>query len=1100
MRILHSGSNDLDPTIPYDKGQNDRPSVGGWLGLGAARPTILVTGGAGSLGQSLLPSLLSRYTVHVLDVAPAPSSLPKSSNLIYHHTSILSPTAANLFAGTSFDGIINLAAISLEEWCHPRQHDCLSVNRGGLSAILKSIETTPSRKRWAKSAKTPWIIQASTMDVFGPGEEGILGGILIDELTARSNPIGSLGETKLAAEQELEFFAARHPLRGAILRFAEVYGYDQSISIPEAFIPSLLTNSLTALPIQYSSSSRALDLLHVADAVSGVMKAIAYLETRQEPLLQSFNLVQGGRRWTSKEVVDLVRSETASLSPLRDIGSGRVHSKDPDFSRVKAESVLGWEPTVSLHTGIKRSLSALSEAIAAYSRTYLSEHCKPTPEFPAVNGQFHAAEEDLRNKDLWKLSDCLVNVGFDHLGFVHHLKCEDGKHCRPDGEKVVAMNWNASTFFIRRVEGGKKKDRTVRVRFEEENGMGWLGYKTGTVEGEVGLELFDPEEKGWTGVFDMEVAGDTSNLRLMIPNSNTQLQSIANVTDNSDWFSFEKVEAAPTFDMRMTVLCCPSQGDWPLLLDDFETADMRFGTTGEIPFNSSRRSHLCSRAEQAVRFNDARLSASRQAAGAESASTEAQAPMIFSTKPHNWAMKDLETCWNDCASPTICVQTGNCRCVKSDDCSPRRGNPLLALQSSGGSGHFESVLGSLGHSAVLVERVESMDWRDVLLPEAREYLIEHPEFIKVHVADGYEGQEAVEAAECHNLQPTHCFSADSVLYKAMRHISVPADEAELIVLPIYQQCTGLEFMLHDLMYYAGETIPGVREGEKRVGVVMTHDWGICISFAWEIWSAREKHTLYPDSILDNVLVWSVMGDYDSPCYRPHQDVVIPARTCRSLTLRETFPTVEHIRPVAERTHLVTWSGTYWGTGKSTRLRLTCDRGGAGEKELVKGKGPQSSWYSWDYMKELSNARFCPQPSGIAGMFLLASHLSETIHSRSLSVSPGWSPRVNDAIYAGCIPVFIAEGTHYPFASFLDWSKLSVRIRPTDLDHLEEILAAIPIAQIEALQANIVVIREAFMYATDENPQEELERQGPMFFALHEAGMRMKETYPTTVVG
>lgn len=131
-----------------------------------------------------------------------------------------------------------------------------------------------------------------------------------------------------------------------------------------------------------------------------------------------------------------------------------------------------------------------------------------------------------------------------------------------------------------------------------------------------------------------------------------------------------------------------------------------------------------------------------------------------------------------------------------------------------------------------------------------------------------------------------------------------------------------------------------------------------------MWSARVK--LFPDYIVDNTLIWSVMGDYDSPCYRPHQDVVIPARSCRSNTLRETFPTIEHIRPMRQRHNLMTWAGTYWGTGKNDRLRLTCGRGGAGEKELIKGMGKQDNWISWDYMNDLSNARFCPQPRGIAG--------------------------------------------------------------------------------------------------------------------------------------
>jgi hypothetical protein len=109
-----------------------------------------------------------------------------------------------------------------------------------------------------------------------------------------------------------------------------------------------------------------------------------------------------------------------------------------------------------------------------------------------------------------------------------------------------------------------------------------------------------------------------------------------------------------------------------------------------------------------------------------------------------------------------------------------------------------------------------------------------------------------------------------------------------------------------------------------------------------------------------------MGDTDSACYRPHQDVVIPPRSCQTPNLREHFEDIEKVMPAAQRPRLVAWAGTFWGTGKSERMRLTCDRGGAGKKELIRGAGPQSSWEGLDYMKELGSARFCPQPRGIAG--------------------------------------------------------------------------------------------------------------------------------------
>lgn len=115
------------------------------------------------------------------------------------------------------------------------------------------------------------------------------------------------------------------------------------------------------------------------------------------------------------------------------------------------------------------------------------------------------------------------------------------------------------------------------------------------------------------------------------------------------------------------------------------------------------------------------------------------------------------------------------------------------------------------------------------------------------------------------------------------------------------------------------------------------------------------------------------------------------------------------------------------------------------------------------------------------------------------VFAGWSFRVQDAIYAGCIPILMVDGAHYPFADVIDWSKISVRVHPTDLDHLEEILHAIPMQEIIQMQANLMAVREAFLYSTDEHPEDELSRQGPLFFALHSLRMRTATKYPTDVV-
>lgn len=263
----------------------------------------------------------------------------------------------------------------------------------------------------------------------------------------------------------------------------------------------------------------------------------------------------------------------------------------------------------------------------------------------------------------------------------------------------------------------------------------------------------------------------------------------------------------------------------------------------------------------------------------------------------------MPACWNNCDNPSICVQTGACQCVVADFCPPVRKNPLtpdaaIALQNK--------KLIKVTTSQDFVRAVREISWKDVLLPEAARLIEAFPDMLKVHVVSGYEGEEAIESAECHKLQDTHCFSADSIIYRAMREISVPVEESELIVLPVYQHCEGAEFILHDVMAYARKTIPDILN--RSVSIVMVHDWGICVHFAWNIWEARDEPKLQPDNLVKDMHVMSVMGDYMSSCYRPHQDLVVPARTCLSNTLREKFGDVANVRPAANRPHLMTWAG------------------------------------------------------------------------------------------------------------------------------------------------------------------------------------------------
>lgn len=1001
-----------DNVVPDELHKEDDTWLGrlGKLGSPWSSPprTVLLTGGAGSLGHALIPKLLShKYTVHVLDIVARPATLP--SDVKYHRGSVMAPSTAmgDLLSAHRFDGIIHFAAVSLNTWCEPKADECREVNEGGTVAVMNAIEHALARapkggllsKGKGKGTANPWVVFASSMDVYGESEAGV---DVIDEDSVHK-PTTALGKTKDLAETAVRDAFARTAgvhidteagvlkekpgkLRGAIVRLPEVYGYHRAVAIPSAFVRHMLANAITSLPIQYNSDNAPVDLLWVGDAVEGVLRVIRQVDLSarksETPGLLEFNIVSGGKRWTQDEVVGLVRSETDSFSPVRDLGDHKAPTKVPQYSYKKIEAALGWHPTTSLPLGLAKAAQTLSESAAEHALDFLEDHCKPTDDIAALLGHSPPlVPEDMRNHDLYKLDGCVVNMGWDNQGWMHHMRCHNGGWCAPNNTKVDSYNWDQSYFYVRvDKDAPKTSNGRTTVRFEEqEHHWGFLGLDKAEVDkgGQVAFHAFHPndENKGkYLDKFDIEVAADKSHLRVMLPGTSQQIAAGVSKVDNTSIFNIQLMGPAtrPQFDMRMAVVCCESEGDWPLLLDDHESADVTFGSTGSIPFNSSRRLHLCGRVHDAYKYYETQVKKWRKIVDDGGKSEATTTPLPLNRHPNAWAKKELPPCWNDCSSPTICVQTGNCRCVQADYCPRRRENPLIAIahgiRATEKDDKKKNPLGKFkAFSSTLADMVRNVDWRDVLLPEARSYVFSHPDFIKVHVVEGWPHQKEVESAPCHKLQNVHCFSADSIIYNALRHMTVPAEEADMIMLPVYQQCKDQPFLLHDVWHTAAQTVPGFNEGKKMPALVLTHDWGVCLGFRWEIWSARQDHALYPDHILDDALVFSVMGDWDSPCYRPPQDVVVPARSCRSNDLLKTFPDVASVRPARERTYLLSWNGTPWGTGKSQRMRLLCKRGGVADVPLVENGGPQSFFErEGDYMTVLGNSRFCPQPKGIAG--------------------------------------------------------------------------------------------------------------------------------------
>jgi hypothetical protein len=68
----------------------------------------------------------------------------------------------------------------------------------------------------------------------------------------------------------------------------------------------------------------------------------------------------------------------------------------------------------------------------------------------------------------------------------------------------------------------------------------------------------------------------------------------------------------------------------------------------------------------------------------------------------------------------------------------------------------------------------------------------------------------------------------------------------------------------------------------------------------------------------------------------------------------------------------------------------------------------------------------------------------------------WTPRLLDAVWAGCVPVIVADGYQLPLARYLNWDTFSVRVAEADVPNLKTLLTQrlpdVPVLRAHLLEA------------------------------------------------
>jgi CDP-glucose 4,6-dehydratase len=318
--------------------------------------SAFVTGGYGLLGSALVRKLLRRgVEVMVLRREPAPRSALVLEG-IEEQVSVVEGEVTDAalieraLGGHGVDSVFHLAAQSIVE----------IANRSPLSTWETNVRGTWTVLEACRGAEVPRVLVAGSDKAYGRH----------DELPYREDfalePRLPYGVSKAATDLIARSYWHTYGLPVATTRFANLYGggdTNRSRLIPEAVHAALAGRR----PVIRSDGTPERDFLYVDDAVSAYLAIADSLSDGAAG--EAFN-AGGGQPRAVREVVELVcRLAGTSLEPdVRQKADPRAGVDRQWVDATKLRELTGWEPSVSLEEGLRRTVEWYRAHPAALAR------------------------------------------------------------------------------------------------------------------------------------------------------------------------------------------------------------------------------------------------------------------------------------------------------------------------------------------------------------------------------------------------------------------------------------------------------------------------------------------------------------------------------------------------------------------------------------------------------------------------------------------------------------------------------------------------------------------------------------------------------------
>ncbi len=257
---------------------------------------ILVTGGCGYIGSSLIPQLLAEDRVDevvVFDslVTGSPANLAGSiGDRVQFHRGDIRNYGEIETVMRNIDSVVHLAAITGAASTHDRREETLAVNCDGTENVLTA----------AGKFDVDSVVVASSCNNYGRAAS-----TNIDE-TTEQNPLNPYAESKVTSEQLLAEAIDEHGFDGTALRMSTNYGWAAGIRF-NLVVNQFVFRGLTARPLTvYGDGSNWRPFIHVKDAAQAYKQAV--LESESWPQLV-YNVGSNSENYRIREIAEIVRKE-----------------------------------------------------------------------------------------------------------------------------------------------------------------------------------------------------------------------------------------------------------------------------------------------------------------------------------------------------------------------------------------------------------------------------------------------------------------------------------------------------------------------------------------------------------------------------------------------------------------------------------------------------------------------------------------------------------------------------------------------------------------------------------------------------------------------